>query len=57
MLPSKDDGAVRVADSPEQSPIEEQWSRGFEDEGGNTPAVPWKKQAVIDLKLSYRRES
>lgn len=54
---------MRVADDePEISPTEEQM-QGFEDRhgdgdgGGAGRVVPWKKQAVRDLKVSRHRDT
>lgn len=56
MLPSKHDESLRVRDVPDQSLDDErgEYSGRTANEYHN---LPWKKQAVSDLKPSYHRET
>ncbi|KAF2787356.1 hypothetical protein K505DRAFT_257896 [Melanomma pulvis-pyrius CBS 109.77] len=55
MLPSKDDGAMRVSDAPDQSLVGETQHIG--DEYDNEPRVPWKEQVRVDLKPRFKRDT
>ena len=55
MLPSKDDDALRVVESPDNSLTNEHVER----EGGEDAVddLSWKKQAIRDLKPSPHRDT